>query len=269
MHERVSVNSLCFKGAPYAEQERLWREIAPKRISFVTIEAFKEEDRAREILKSGGYKVATCSHGFHFGPLPEDEAGWQPARENLSRAIRFAKSVGAESVYMVTGGRGKRSWEEAAEIFSAAIAPCVDEAREAGVPILIETAPFLYAGTHLAHTLRDTITLAEMAKIGVCIDLFSVWSEAGLRDTIERALPITHLVQVGDYVCGDNSFPARAVPGDGDIPLARMIEWIVRGGYRKSFDLELIGPRIANEGFAKATGRAGRWVSDVLDGLGA
>lgn len=270
MHERVSVNSLCFKGAPYDEQERFWRELGAQRISFVTYEAFQAgEERARGIVKEGNYRVATCSHGFHMGPLPDDEEGWRPARDELSRAIRFAKSVGAQSIYMVTGGRGNRSWEEAAEIFSAAIAPCVAESRDAGVSILIETAPFIYAGVHLVHTLRDTVALAEMANIGVCIDLFSVWSEAGLKQTIERALPLCHLVQVGDYVWGDNAFPARAVPGDGNIPLAQIIEWIVRGGYQKSFDLELIGPRIDREGHVQAVGRAARYVGDVLDSLGA
>ena len=269
MHERVSVNSLCFKGAPYDQQEQAWRELGARNISFVTFEVFQAgEDRARAIVEAGGYRVATLSHGFHMGPLPDGD-GWQAAaRAELSRAIRFAASVGAESIYMVTGGRGNRSWEEAAEIFAAAIAPSIPEARDAGVPILIETAPFVYANMHIAHTLRDTIALAEMANIGVCIDLFSTWFEAGLKELIERALPITHLVQVGDYVRGDNALPARAVPGDGDSPIAEMIEWIVRGGYTKSFDLELNGPRIEQEGLP-ALARAARYVGDVLDRLGA
>ena len=74
---------------------------------------------------------------------------------------------------------------------------------------------------------------------------------------------------MGDYVCGDNSFPARAVPGDGDIPLAELIEWIVKGGYTKSFDLELLGPRIDKEGRVQAARRAAQYVGDVLDKLGA
>ena len=270
MHEYVSVNSLCLGNTTLEEQEHMWREIAPKRISFSTSQVFEEgEDKARAIVEAGGYGVNTCSHGFCFGPLPGDEQGWQAPRESLSRAIRFASSVGARSIYMVTGGRGERSWEEAAEIFSAALAPCLPEAKAAGVPILIETAPFLYAKVHFAHTLRDTIALAEMAGIGVCIDIFSSWSEGGLKQIVERALPITQLVQVGDYVWGDNAFPARAVPGDGNIPIRQIIEWIVKGGYTKGFDLELLGPRIANEGHVAACTRSARWVSQVLDELGA
>jgi hypothetical protein len=48
---------------------------------------------------------------------------------------------------------------------------------------MIENASPLYADIHIAHTLRDTVTLAELAGIGVCIDLFAYWAEAGLRRT--------------------------------------------------------------------------------------
>ena len=269
MHERVSVNSLCFMGTSLDEQEQYWRELQPKRISFVSVQAFHEgEDKARAIVEKGNYRVETVSHAFSMDPLPQEEEAWEPLRANLSRVIRFAKSIGAQSIYMVTGGRGRRTWEEAAEIFSAAVAPGAAEAREAGIPLLIETAPFVYAGNHIPHSLRDTVTLAEMAGIGVCIDLFSVWSEAGLKDTIERALPICHLVQVGDYVFGDKSLPMRAVPGDGDIPLATIIEWIVKGGYANGFDLELLGPRIDKEGQVNAARRAAQFVGGVLEKLG-
>ena len=270
MHEKVSVNSLCFMGTSLDEQEQYWRELEPKRISFVTLQVFQEgEDTARAIVEEGNYRVETLSHPFAMAALPRAEDEWQPMRESLSRAIRFGKSIGAQSIYMVTGGRGRRTWEEAAEIFSAAVAPGAAEAKDAGIPLLIETAPFVYAGNHIPHSLRDTVTLAEMAGIGVCIDLFSVWSEAGLKQTIERALPICHLIQVGDYVFGDKSLPARAVPGDGDIPLATLIEWIVKGGYASGFDLELLGPRIDQEGHVQAARRAARYVGEVLEKLGA
>jgi len=270
MHERVSVNALCLMGPPLSEMEAMWREIAPKRISFMSNQILKEgEDAALGILARGGYGVETLSHAFHFGAFEPDEASWAEPRANLSRVIKFAKAAKARSIYMVTGGRGSNSWEEAAEIFSAAIAPGVAEAKAAGVPLLIETAPTVYVGTHLAHNLRDTITLAEMAGIGVCIDISSVWTEVGLRQTIERAMPICHLVQASDYVYGDASFPCRAVPGDGNIPLRRICGWLLDAGYKNGFDLELLGPRIQKEGQAKAAARAARYMSVLLEELGA
>jgi sugar phosphate isomerase/epimerase len=269
MHERVSVNALCFGGPPLAEMEAIWQELAPKRVSFMTGQVFAEsEQAAAAIVVRNGYGVETLSHAFQMNPLSPDEADWAEPRAMLSRAIAFAKSVNARSIYMVTGGRGDRTFEEAAEIFAAAVAPGAAEARAAGVALLIETAPPVYGRVHIAHNLRDTVTLAQIAGIGVCIDIFSCWSEAGLRQTIERAAPICHLVQASDFVLGDNALPARAVPGDGDLPLRQICGWILDAGYRNGFDLELIGPRIDKEGRVQATRRAAQYMGELIASLG-
>ena len=47
---------------------------------------------------------------------------------------------------------------------------------------------------------------------------------------------------------GDRALPARAVPGDGAIPIEPFIRQVLAGGYTHGFDLELIGPRIEAEG---------------------
>jgi sugar phosphate isomerase/epimerase len=127
----------------------------------------------------------------------------------------------------------------------------------------------LYADNHIAHSLRDALALAEMADIGVCIDLYACWAEAGLRESIERALPRLQLVQISDYVYGDRALPCRAVPGDGAVPLARILEWLLAAGYAGAFDLELIGPRIDREGRLRAVRRAAQYVGEMLRGLGA
>jgi sugar phosphate isomerase/epimerase len=121
----------------------------------------------------------------------------------------------------------------------------------------------------MAHTLDDTIRLAEIAGIGVCIDLGASWFEGGLQDKFRRALPLTRLVQVSDYVLGDRSTPCRAVPGDGVVPLERQIGQLLDLGYEGVFDIELTGPRIVAEGHRKAFVRAAETLSDILVRLGA
>ena len=134
---------------------------------------------------------------------------------------------------------------------------------------MIENALPLYADYHIAHSLRDTLALAEMAGIGVCIDLFGCWTEAGLRASIERAIPRCNLIQLSDYVYGDRSLPSRAVPGDGAIPLQRILDWMLAAGYTGAFDLELIGPRIDKEGHLEAVRRTGDYLGKILSSLGA
>jgi sugar phosphate isomerase/epimerase len=113
------------------------------------------------------------------------------------------------------------------------------------------------------------VTLAEMAGIGVCIDVFSCWAEAGLKQTIADAMPRCGLIQIADYVYGDRSLPSRAVPGDGSIPLRGILDWALSAGYTGAFDLELIGPRIDAEGHLDATRRAAGNLGDLLRSLGA
>ncbi len=265
MHERISVNSLCFPGASLADLARQWRELGAGRISFVSSQLSDDDlGVVRALLAAGGYRVETITHVFTDTLVRQR----LEARARLSRLIDIASEIGARSIYMLTGGRGAMSWEEAADAFSAAVAPCVAEARSAGVALAVENALPLLAHVHMAHSLRDAITLAETAGIGVCIDIFGCWTEAGLDALIERAAPRCAVVQVSDYVLGDRSLPARAVPGDGVIPLAHIIECLLGAGYANGFDLELIGPRIDAEGHLEAARRAALNVGEILRGAG-
>ena len=270
MHERISVNSMCFPGATMAELARHWSQLGAQRVSLISQQLADGPEPVRAALVTGRYILETITHPF-LGPrhLTDQESDWHAPRAALLRLIDDANLLGARSIYMLTGGHGALSWEEAAAAFSAAIAPCVTRARDAGVALMIENAPALYADIHIAHTLRDTITLAEMAGIGVCIDIFGCWTEAGLRESVARATPRCQLVQVGDYVYGDRSLPSRAVPGDGVIPWQRILGWILKAGYSGAFDLELIGPRIEREGYFAAVGRAGHELGLILQSLGA
>jgi sugar phosphate isomerase/epimerase len=135
--------------------------------------------------------------------------------------------------------------------------------------VLVENASPFNADIHMAHTLADTITLAKLADVGVCIEWHACWTEAGLQGLLRQAIPITGLVQVSDYVLGDKTAPCRAVPGDGAIPLERIIGQVLDAGYRGVFDIELVGPRIAAEGARPATERAAQRISEILDRLGA
>jgi sugar phosphate isomerase/epimerase len=172
-------------------------------------------------------------------------------------------------MYLLTGGRGALSWEQAAERFAELLAPSKQAASDRGVTLMIENASPFNVDIHITHTLADTIQLAEMTGINVCIDLQPCFGEANLSQLFRRALPITGLVQVSDYVLGDRTAPCRAVPGDGVVPLRRLIGDLLDAGYQGLFDLELVGQRINDEGGMAAAKRAAEWLSETLTKLGA
>lgn len=222
-------------------------------------------DEVRSAFAAGGPRIEALTQLF----CRDLSTAGEEAVSGLLAGIDSAAAIGARSLYMLTGGRGPLSWEDAARRFAELIAPCRQVARRHGVELLIENASALYADIHIAHTLGDTIRLAEEAGIGVCIELFHCWAEAGLADSLRRAMPVAGLVQVSDYVLGDRALPARAVPGDGAIPLERILGELLAAGYAGVFDIELVGPRIEAEGAEKAATRAAERVSEILLRLGA
>lgn len=263
-HERLSVHNVTFYGEPLANLQQHWAALGVSRLSILDDQLL--DPVFPQFLQHNAYRVEAVTHIFAGGRLSGDP---HPAREALSTVIDAAAQVDARTVYLLTGGRGGLTWEQAAERFCAMIAPCVAHARKMGVALAIECASSLYADIHLAHSLRDTITLAEISGLGICIDVFHCWAEADFEALVQRALPRTELIQLSDYALGDRALPARAVPGDGTIPLEAFVAQTLTAGYSHGFDLELIGPRIDAEGRLESARRACDVVGAMLDKLGA
>ena len=73
------------------------------------------------------------------------------------------------------------------------------------------------------------------------------------------------LVQFSDFIVGTLVQPNRWVPGDGDLPLERLLDDVLAAGYTGIFDLELLGPAIAEEGAESALRRGLEWMTRMLD----
>ena len=117
-----------------------------------------------KLLRCNDYTVEAVYHLFAGGRLNSDPAA---ARDALIAVLDAAAGAGARVVYLLTGGRGDLTWQRAADRFCAMVAPCVEHANRVGVALAVENASSLYADIHLAHTLRDTVTLAEMSDLGI------------------------------------------------------------------------------------------------------
>jgi sugar phosphate isomerase/epimerase len=269
MHPRVSLHQIAFLGESTAAFLAHSLAIGVGHVTLVTPKLFQpgEMDAALGELALGGVKATTMNHVFGVYPNLERDEG--EAGQHLIRAIDVTAAVGGTQIYLISGGRGSLTWEEGAERFAQLLAPCLDHASAKGVRLLVENAAAMNADMHMAHTLPDAVRLAQTAGIGVCIELHACWMEGNLAELFARAVPLAGLVQASDYVLGDRTTPCRAVPGDGVIPLERLLGQLLDLGYEGLFDLELVGPRINAEGCYGATTRAAEYLSDLLTKLGA
>jgi sugar phosphate isomerase/epimerase len=168
-----------------------------------------------------------------------------------------------------TGPFAPLTWEEAADALDAALSPVLAEAARRRVPFAIEHTNSLRVDVGFVHTLRDAIDLAQRFDVGVCMELNACWAERGLADTIRNGVDRIRLVQVSDFKVGTVASSQRLVPGDGDIPIARILGTVLDAGYAGVFDLELIGDAIRDEGYDGAVPRAVDALGSILTELGA
>ncbi len=253
-HPRLSVNSLSSLYQSLPDDIVMWQELGVDHVGLISpkLEAFGWEE-AKRAVADAGLRVSNLSVEMKV----------------LAESIEFAASVGATSVYLCTGGAGPLGWEEAAQSFSEEIAPFAARARELGVLLAVEPTNPLRADLSFVYSARDALDLAREAGIGVVIDLYSCWYERSLADLVGTDLNRVALVQVCDYVLGTYDLPNRAVPGDGGIPLERLLKEILGRGYHGVFDLEILGPRIEAEGYLGAVRRGVEHVTELLYRLGA
>ena len=233
-------------------------------VSAAKLEAFGWDEGTKLVAGAvdGGLRVADL---IGLGPfhLARPES-WEGKRERLVRSLDTAVAVGAPLVVFTTGPFAPLTWDEAADALEAALAPVLQEAHARGIEFAIEHTNSLRVDVGFVHTLRDATDLARRLGTGVCMEVNACWAERGLGATIAAGIDRIRLVQVSDFKVGTVASSQRLVPGDGDIPLARIIADLLAAGYDGVFELELIGDAITEEGYDVAIPRAVRALDALL-----
>ena len=267
MHERISLSAISTFDWPLAEDLAFYRRAG---ITNVGVSVAKLEragwDAGSRAVAGADLRVTNL---IGLGPFRLDSPKqWDAQRERVRRALDAAGALGAECVVFTTGPAGRLTWEQAEDALADALGPSLEEANERGVPFALEHTNSLRVDVGFVHSLRDIVDVAERLGSGVCMEVNACWAERDLPATIAAVADALRLVQVSDFAVGTLSTPNRLVPGDGDIPLERIVGQVLAAGYGGCFDLELIGPRIEEEGYERACTRSIDYLTELLTKLG-
>ena len=263
MHRRVSVSAISTFDWPLDQDLAFYatHDITNVGISVAKLERFGWEDGTARVVDAG----LRVTNLIGLGPFELAQPDrWGVQQERLVRALDVATQLNAECLVFTTGPAGPLTWEAAADALETALGPVLLDAKARGVSFAIEHTNSLRVDVGFVHTLRDAVDLARRLGTGVCMEINACWAERDLATTIRDGSDTLRLVQVSDFAIGTLSTPNRLVPGDGDIPLARIIHDVLAAGYRGCFDLELIGPAITTEGYESAITRAIATLSGLL-----
>ena len=91
MHDRISVNNLCFPGSPLATDIERWRSLGARRIGIQTAKMQAEGwDPSLESLRGSGFEVETI---VHLNPNRfDDDAQIESFQKELSRTLAAANN---------------------------------------------------------------------------------------------------------------------------------------------------------------------------------
>jgi sugar phosphate isomerase/epimerase len=271
VHPRVCVSAISSYRNSLPEDLAFWNRhgIDQVGVSVAKLEAHGWDDGVTRIdaAVARGLRVGNL---IGLGPfrLAEPQQ-WETQRARLLRSIDAAAGFDAGCLVFTTGPATPLSWEDAADALEAALEPVLEVARAANVEFAIEHTNSLRVDVGFVHSLRDVIDIARRLDTGVCLEINACWAERGLASTITDGIDRIRLVQVSDFRVGTLATPDRLVPGDGDIPIRRILTDLLAAGYQGLFDLELVGPRIDEEGYDAAVPRAVDVLGALLTDLGA
>lgn len=266
MHPRLSIDLISTLRTSLADDLAMLDRLGAPWFGFPLLKI--EDDIAAGVaaIRASGHRVSIVA-------ATTADVSMLTAHEALAvlrPAIDVAHDVGSPICYFTAGRTPPRmTTDDACAALVAALPDSVAYARERGVRLAIENNSITNRTIGFVHTLPDAIRLAEEAGIEICLELQNCWYERDLARIFRQNAHRFALVQVSDFRVGDALRLNRSVPGDGAMPLAWMIGQLLDAGYAGLFDVELIGPRIDEEGAESALRRGAAWMGEFLSARGA
>jgi sugar phosphate isomerase/epimerase len=207
-------------------------------------------DRAAALVRAAGLHVSSlCRGGFFTHADPGARAA---ARADNRAAIADAARLEADTLCLVSGGLvpGSKDPGLARRMIADAIGELVPDAQRHGVRLGIEALhPMFCADRCAVSRLADALDLALLFPadaVGVVIDTYHVWWDAGLAADIARAAGRIASYQLADWIL---PLPAdmllgRGHVGDGHIDFPPISAQVRAAGYTGYAEVEIFSQEI-------------------------
>jgi sugar phosphate isomerase/epimerase len=264
VHPRLAVSAICSWNLGFDEDLALWAELGVGHVGLY-LEKMELADggvaRAAASVRDAGLSVSTVAcRGFDLA----ERDTWPDRWRSLEPAIEAAATVDAHCLFVTAGAPGPLGFDAAVDALRDALEPLRSPAAALGVRLGVEHTNPLRRDIGFVHSLRDMIEIGRGIDVGVVFEITNCWYERNLDATIADGARAISVAQVSDYQVGTVTATERAVPGDGDIPIAHIIDALCAAGFDGPFELEMLGPRVEAEGYGPAIARALRALEPLI-----
>lgn len=204
--------------------------------------------RAR--LESHGLRVSTLQNLDPFDVV-EPRRSKVGSRETL-KYLDLGAELGALCVMACVGPRGEKTVEEALQILETQLGALIPCLKERGLRLAIEPLHPLRQDLSFLNLAVDVVELLERIDsehVGYAFDLWHLWWQRGIEETAARSASRIFCVQPSDHKAVTLRTWDRAIPGDGIIPIARLVKAIEGGGYGGFYELEILSDDNEAQGY--------------------
>jgi sugar phosphate isomerase/epimerase len=239
---QISTNCLGFEEAVKA--------YSSKGIGHVGIWTDKIENipptQVKAILEEHGVKPANlCFAGMFTSDSAEKR---QAAVDNAKKTAEQCKEIGAGFLLIVSGPALPGDLEGSRDQMQRALEELVPFAENIGTNLALEAIhPIDISRWTVLVTLGqvfDVVKSFSSPNLGILLDLYNSWWEPGIEATIPQIIDKVFDVHIADWHSETTAVDTRLLPGQGIIPLPRLIKTIVNAGYQGLYDVEIFNPSI-------------------------
>ena len=264
IHPRMSINPISSFNWTLAQDIEFFKATGIEVISVPFFKFTESPQAGIDAIREAGFRCISLSTGG--GSLIDSG---EQTLANLKTAIDVASALDCPTFYTVTGPTPPRmTTDDAYARLVECLQPANAYARDKGVRLAIEHTSIVTRHHGFIHTLADAVDLSRDADIGICLELQNCWYERNLERLFRENVDRFTVVQVSDFMVGEEAKYNRRVPGDGSMPLEWMLGRVLDAGYQGYFDLEVLGPSIEAEGYPSAIRRSVDWLSERLRAWG-
>ncbi len=196
--------------------------------------------RAAGLTISGVQPKVRTFFASRMTPEPSGLADRAAAlRQSIERLGRHAPGV---PFITNTGAHPRGDMAEVMRVVAQQLRALAPVAADHGVRLALEPLnPTSVNAESAIWTVDQALAVIEAAgrdEVGICLDYWNVWQNADIEAVIARAGDRIFTVQASDWRV-PRSFADRIVPGDGIIPLPRLIAATHAAGFRGPYVTEI------------------------------
>ena len=259
---RISLNSLSTASWSLAQDLDLCRRLGVSSIALYLSKLDADPDGVARI----GDADVHVSQVFTRGMTLYDETCWPAERDYLLAGVETAAALDAPWLGLTAGAAGAMEWDDAVDALVRALEPVARAARARGIGVAIEHTLPTRVEVGFIQSLADCVEVAQQLGLGATMELNYCFRERRLDETIAAAVAadVLAVVQVCDLVPPSTTVPDRAAIGDGVIPVRRIVNALLDHGYRGPFEIEILGPRVEEDGYEPVLTRSVEALDAIL-----